>query len=203
MLALVEAYTKIVSNFCGSVNISYPFRLKTQPRSCGFKGFELVCENDRTIFPMKYGNFYVQNISYLYRTIHLLDVNLVKDNCSIPHSSIPVYPTSGLYVDSEMYLVNYRMKMNNSRVYIDASRCTNRSPSPTPPANFFYFLDGGTAPSNFHQSCTVEAQVPIMLSNITGLSTFDIYEMLMMGVHLSFDTYAFTGFLVWNSVVNV
>ncbi|XP_022735503.1 LEAF RUST 10 DISEASE-RESISTANCE LOCUS RECEPTOR-LIKE PROTEIN KINASE-like 2.4 [Durio zibethinus] len=137
------------SSFCGNVNISYPFRLNTQPDRCGFSWFELVCENNRTIFPMKYGNFYVQDISYVNRTIHLLDVSLDNDNCSIPHSSYPWYTPSGnsigLFLDgrydstaefSVMYLVNCKMKMINSSVYIDASRCsTNRSNSPTPPTS--------------------------------------------------------------------
>ncbi|XVF79064.1 hypothetical protein PTKIN_Ptkin14bG0189700 [Pterospermum kingtungense] len=36
-------------------------------------------------------------------------------------------------------------------------------------------------PSDMNQWCRIQAQVPIMLPNITGLSTFDIYNKLMMG----------------------
>ncbi|XVF18521.1 hypothetical protein REPUB_Repub11eG0029200 [Reevesia pubescens] len=191
------------SSFCGNLNISYPFRLKTQRHNCGFDRFKLECDkNNHTIFPMKHGNFYVQNISYSDKTIQFLDVNLDSDNCSIPYSSYPFYTPSGKRVPlynittgySSMYLVNCRMKMmNNSSVkYINASRCsssTNQySSSPTRP-NYFYFLDRRTAPSDFDQSCIVEAQVPIMLDNISGLSTFDIYKKLMMGVQLDWSEY--------------
>lgn len=201
--------------FCGNVNISDPFRLNTQPRKCGFEDGELVCENNRTIFPNKlYGKFYVEQISYFNYggTIHFLDVNLVKDNCSFPTSSYP--PSSGStihFLDMEsasvIYLVNCKMKMMNSSAYIDACRCTttNRSNS----TNFFYFLDGGTPPSDM-DSCTIEARVPIMLLNISGLSTFDIYNNLMMGVQLSWisvaDSYAYNWAYNWlgrNSFLNM
>ncbi|XWS10844.1 hypothetical protein CRYUN_Cryun38cG0032700 [Craigia yunnanensis] len=207
------------SSSCGNINISYPFRLKTQPQSCGFILFELACENNRTIFPMRYGNFYVQDISYVNRTIHLLDVNLVNDNCFIPHSSSPWYTPSGKNIGiplsagydtaefSVMYLLSCRMKMINSSVYIDASRCsTNRSShSPTPPTNYCYFLDGETEKfSDFHQSCIIVAQVPIMLSRIRGLSNSDIYKKLMMGFKLSWSILYFVDSLLrWNSVVKV
>ncbi|GMJ05402.1 hypothetical protein HRI_004209400 [Hibiscus trionum] len=37
------------SVFCGSLNISYPFRLKNQPPQCGDHRLELECEqNNRT-----------------------------------------------------------------------------------------------------------------------------------------------------------
>ncbi|XVE53057.1 hypothetical protein DITRI_Ditri02bG0173900 [Diplodiscus trichospermus] len=200
-----------IATFCGNVNISSPFRLKTDPRAkSSFEQYELVCtEDNRTILPDNFhGNFDVRNISYADKTIHLLDVNLVNDNCSFPYSSLPSPNSAGnqliyLYEYGIMYLVNCSMKMMDSSVYIDASRCsTNRSSSPTPPTNFFYFLDGGTPPSLFHQSCRIEAQVPIMLhDNISGLSTFDIYNKLMMGFQASWSQSSYG--LRWNSIHNV
>ncbi|XP_021288573.1 rust resistance kinase Lr10-like isoform X2 [Herrania umbratica] len=185
------------SSFCGNINISYPFRLKSQPRSCGNRKLELECddENNSTIFPMKYGNFYVQDISYSDRTIQLLDVSLGNDNCSIPHSSYPWYTPFAKNLEvyrstpdlSIMFLVNCTTQINDSSVYIDAFRCTN-TPSPQPPS--LYFLDGETINSDFHESCRIEAQVPIMLANITGLSTSDIYTKLLTGFQLSWFSYA-------------
>ncbi|XVE53060.1 hypothetical protein DITRI_Ditri02bG0174100 [Diplodiscus trichospermus] len=208
------------ATFCGNVKIRSAFRLNTQPRLFGIMRYELVCEDNRTIFPVEfYGNFSVQHISYVNKTIHLLDVSLVSDNCSFPYSSFPLLPVVHsiprwskyriilrLDESSIMYLVNCSMKMNSS-VYIDASRCrANRSSSPTPPTNFFYFWDGGTPPSLFHQSCRIEAQVPITyLYNISGLSTFDIYNKLMMGFQASWSdsSYFERGFLRWNSILGV
>ncbi|WRX28145.1 Wall-associated receptor kinase [Theobroma cacao] len=73
---------------CGDVNISYPFRLTSQPRECGVRRLELECDsNNRTTLAMKYGRFYVQNISYVYHTIQVIDANLGRNDCSLPRSS--------------------------------------------------------------------------------------------------------------------
>ncbi|XVF79086.1 hypothetical protein PTKIN_Ptkin14bG0191000 [Pterospermum kingtungense] len=215
------------STLCGNVNISSPFRLHTQPRKCGFKEYELVCQNNRTIFPINYngsfyGNFYVQNISYdddnLGGTIHFVDVSLLNDNCSFPSSSYPMVPHDhGYYTyystnsmlrgnlrsgSSIIFLVNCSMKMMNSSVYVDASRCsTNRSYA----TNFLYFLDGETLrPSDMNQWCRIQAQLPIMLPNISGLSTFHVYKELMMGFEFEwFTSYFIIDYLRWNSISNV
>ncbi|KAK9025578.1 hypothetical protein V6N11_038441 [Hibiscus sabdariffa] len=184
------------STLCGNLNISYPFRIKSRPRSCGRKTFELVCDNNRAILSRGHGDFYVQHISYVKHTIQLVDVNLDNHSCSFPHSSLPLdYPFNGTLVQheshhdpfynySEIYVVKCSRKMNQSWSgvnYIDASRC---SASPPTTDFFCYFLDGKTAPSGLHPSCTVEARVPSSLHNISGASTSDIYKNLMIGVQL-------------------
>ncbi|TYI96135.1 hypothetical protein E1A91_D01G049100v1 [Gossypium mustelinum] len=205
---------------CGNLSIRYPFRLTTEPQSCGLKRFELLCDNNRAIFPMDRGNFYVQHIFYDNQTIHIVDVNVDKDDCSIPLSSLPfgsptsrkfpqIGATSYTYLDTEfefdtftyeeMFVMNCSTKMNKSwsgANYINACRC---SPCPPTNKNYFYFLDGGTAHSAFHPSCTVEALVPISLQNINGLSTFDIYRRLRMGTQI---TWSLQFKLRWGSVVN-
>ncbi|KAK5844334.1 hypothetical protein PVK06_000470 [Gossypium arboreum] len=90
-------------------------------------------------------------------------------------------------------------KMNKSwsgANYINACRCSSCPPTNK---NYFYFLDGATATSAFHPSCTVEALVPISLHNINGLSTFDIYRRLRMGTQI---TWNLQSKLRWGSVVN-
>ncbi|XP_039026904.1 uncharacterized protein LOC120160593 [Hibiscus syriacus] len=202
---------------CGNLNISHPFRLKSHHHSCGLKVFELVCDNNRTILSGEQGNFYVQHISYVKYTIHLVDVNLYNHYCSLPHGSLPLrYSYNGklsqpeidsyaYYNYSEVYVVKCSRKMKKSWSgvnYIDASRCSS-----SPPTNdlFYYFLDGKTAPSDLHTSCTVDARVPINLHNISDASTFDIYKKLMMGVQLRWSPNIREGYpwLQWNSVVNV
>ncbi|ESR61594.1 hypothetical protein CICLE_v10016432mg [Citrus x clementina] len=57
-------------------SIRYPFRLKTQPTSCGLEGFELSCLSDKTIWHLpSSGDYYVLEISYLDRSITITDVN--------------------------------------------------------------------------------------------------------------------------------
>ncbi|TYH20874.1 hypothetical protein ES288_A05G463500v1 [Gossypium darwinii] len=178
-------------SFCGNVYISHPFRLKGQPRGCGYSWYELECKRNRTSFPTEYGNFYVLNISYVNQTVRLVDVSLVDENCSIPRSSI-VGDIIG-YGAGTMYLVNCTTRMKSSSVYVDASRCpTNISSSPW---TYFYFPVSFSNISNFHHSCRFIAQFPVMLSNISGLSPSYIYKNLLEGV----EVYWHMGYRFWPS----
>ncbi|XVF18384.1 hypothetical protein REPUB_Repub11eG0016800 [Reevesia pubescens] len=180
------------SAFCGNINISYPFRLKTQPRNCGYHNHELECENNnRTTLVMKYGKFSVKEIYYENYTMRLVDARIDNDDCSsLPLSSFlfrgldcgnPYYSLNTYLV----YLVNCTTAMNSS-LYVDASRCANSS---SRPSSFFYFFDSETPVSDFNQSCTVEAEVPIVVDNntIAGMSTLDIYKKLSMGFEPSWE----------------
>ena len=177
------------SAFCGNFNISYPFRLKTQPRNCGYHNLELECENkNRTTLVMKHGKFSVQEIFYQNYTMRVVDTSLDRDDCnSLSLSSIDL----GLFCenpyflpsDSFMYLVNCT-RPTKSSLYVDASRCANSS---FRPSSYFYFIDRNTHPSDFNQSCTVEAEVPITVHNISEMSTLDIYKKLSKGFLLSWD----------------
>jgi len=76
---------------CGNIhNISYPFRLNTDPESCGNKNYELVCENNvRPTLNLSMVKYYVQAINYSDFTIRLVEAGVQKDDCfSIPRHSI-------------------------------------------------------------------------------------------------------------------
>ncbi|KAE8703351.1 PR5-like receptor kinase [Hibiscus syriacus] len=190
------------SSICGDVEIRNPFRLTTQPSMCGDHRFELECDRkNRTSLLMKYGRFNVRNITYGTRvtysnigsqvqnityesyTMQAIDANLSKDdNCSLPRSSFGVddfctVPYSLGYPSQMMFLVNCKRPMKSSS-YINASRCSTSSSHP--PASYFYFLDGETPATKFDESCTIDALVPIMVKNISGMSTSDIYQNLLL-----------------------
>ncbi|GMI79380.1 hypothetical protein like AT5G38260 [Hibiscus trionum] len=171
---------------CGNVEIRSPFRLKDQPPKCGNKRFELECNRNRTVsFPMKYGNFYVLGISYVNQTLRIVDASLVDGNCSVPRSSFSLnQDLMSWYGAHIMYLVNCTTKINSS-VYIDASRCGTNGNSSSSPWTYFYFPGKYSNISYLHQSCRFVAQLPFQLSNITGLSTSDIYTDLLKGVEVS------------------
>ncbi|XWS10581.1 hypothetical protein CRYUN_Cryun38cG0008600 [Craigia yunnanensis] len=186
------------SAFCGNFNISYPFRLKTQPRNCDYHRLELECENNnRTTLVMKHEKFSVKEIFYHNYTMRVVDASLDRDDCnSLSLSSLDLeyhcenpysvylandYPTRF----SIMYLVNCT-RPTKSSLYVDASRCANSS---SRPSSYFYFMDGNTQPSDFNQSCTVEAEVPITVNNILGMSSLDIYKKLSKGFLLSWEYY--------------
>nr|KJB12851.1 hypothetical protein B456_002G039500 [Gossypium raimondii] len=167
------------STFCGNLNISYPFRLKNQPPQCGCHDLELECENNNyTTLVLREGKFFVQNIFYENKTIQVMDSNLDKNDCnSLPLSSIYFNRESEASI---MYVVNCTKPIRSSQ-YIDTSRCTTKSNTSSPPTSFFYFLDENTV-LNLNQACTVEAVVPIMVKNISGMSTLTIYNKLYEGV---------------------
>ena len=134
---------------------------------------------------------------------NVLYPSLGMDHCSLPLSLSRFYHDSAFcvrylpdiyfpvwFLDSPefwdhysvMYLVNCSTPVKSS-LYVEASRCTNTSSHPS--SSYFYFLDRKTRASDFIQSCTVIAEVPIMVNNITGLSTWQIYEKLLMGLEFS------------------
>ncbi|KAH1120666.1 hypothetical protein J1N35_003826 [Gossypium stocksii] len=182
------------STFCGNLNISFPFRLKGQPPQCGWS--ELECENNnRTTLVGRGGKFSVQEISYEVNRMRVVDASMDTDDCnSLPLSSVFSYgyePFPFLRYDyygsslNTIYVVNCTKPIKSS-LYIEASRCTTKSNTPSSlPTFHFYFLNEKTHPSDINQACTVEAEVPIMVDNITGMSTLDIYKILQEGFWLS------------------
>ncbi|KAK8622536.1 hypothetical protein V6N13_117446 [Hibiscus sabdariffa] len=173
--------------FCGSLNISYPLRLKKQPPQCGYHELELECEqNNRTTLVGIGGNFSVEEIFYENQTMRVVDAGLNMHNCiSLPRSSVHYPQWRYSYEDGEssiMHVVNCR-KPIRSALYIEASRCSIKSNT----SSYFYFLDYHTDLSDFDRSCTVEAEILISVDNISAMSTLDIYNKLSEGVLLTWD----------------
>ncbi|TYJ48167.1 hypothetical protein E1A91_A01G041600v1 [Gossypium mustelinum] len=187
------------STFCGNLNISFPFRMKGQSPQCGYINLELECENNnRTTLVGRGGKFFVQEILYEGYTMRVVDASMDTDDCnSLPLSS--VYYSYGLIffpflhydyskpsATSIIYVVNCT-KPIKSLFYIEASRCITKSNTPSLPTFHFYFLNGNIHPSDINQACTVEAEVPVMVDNITSMSTLDIYKKLQEGFWLSWN----------------
>ncbi|KAK8985472.1 hypothetical protein V6N11_068728 [Hibiscus sabdariffa] len=195
------------SVFCGNLNISHPFRLKNQPRQCGDHRLVLECDgNNRTTLLVREGKFSVQQIFYEYHSMRVAFTSLDTDNCkplplitSIQFNSTPegidyhFYPPPTIYYYyfgadplSTIYVVNCTKPIKSS-LYIEASSCTTNSNT----SSYFYFLDQNTPSSYFNQSCTVEAELPISVDNISGMSTPDIYEKLSEGFLISWHKYQY------------
>ena len=131
---------------CGDIlNISSPFRLKSDPENCGNWRYELSCENNLTVLYLYSVKYLVRAINYNNYTIRIADANVRKDNCySIPYYSLSKYNFS--YRDSyrtyqkiwikESYY-SFRRQLSkaiiflkcenrvNSSVYIDTAPCFN------------------------------------------------------------------------------
>ncbi|TYH86448.1 hypothetical protein ES332_D01G043600v1 [Gossypium tomentosum] len=189
-------------------NNIFPFRLKNQPPHCGHYGFEFECENNnRTTLVGRGGKFSVQQIFYENYTIQMVDASLDMDDCnSLPLTSVDYYDyeLSNFYLSSNnyyysyynnrrlegsiIYVMNCTTPIKSSHNYIEASRCTIKSnTSSSLSTSHFYFLNGNTQPSYINQACTIEVEVPIMVDNITGMSTLDIYKKLLEGFWVEWD----------------
>ncbi|XP_060671085.1 uncharacterized protein LOC132800802 [Ziziphus jujuba] len=133
---------------CGNIpNISYPFRLQTDPPNCGKKRYELSCENNNrsTVLNLYSGKYHVRAINYDNYTIRLADVNIDKANCfTVPLYSLAAYnftdesPYSGSFLnDNGKTLDNISLseviifiKCENpveSPLYVPTEPCINSS----------------------------------------------------------------------------
>ncbi|XP_055960945.1 LEAF RUST 10 DISEASE-RESISTANCE LOCUS RECEPTOR-LIKE PROTEIN KINASE-like 2.2 [Mercurialis annua] len=113
---------------CGNIrNISHPFRLKSDPKQCGYdNSFELSCENNLTILPLNSVKYQVQAIDYFNQTIRLKDPNVNKDNCSsIPlHSWADHYSNNFVRYGETISLLFLKCTNSvNDPLYVDASAC--------------------------------------------------------------------------------
>jgi hypothetical protein len=80
------------SSSCGSIrNISYPFRLTSDPKNCGDQRYNLSCENNQTLVLHLYdGRYYVRQINYNNNTIRVVDPGIGL-NADEYYSFIPRY----------------------------------------------------------------------------------------------------------------
>ncbi|XP_073064245.1 LEAF RUST 10 DISEASE-RESISTANCEUS RECEPTOR-LIKE PROTEIN KINASE-like 2.1 [Primulina eburnea] len=95
---------------CGNIPISYPFRLKDDPKYCGHhnRSYELSCENNTTasVYIDQY-KYHVRAINYLNYTIRVVDPSIKNnDSCSFP-----------TYSPKWEELVSYYKLMNSYNVY--------------------------------------------------------------------------------------
>ncbi|XP_006365615.1 uncharacterized protein [Solanum tuberosum] len=139
---LAEQRQQCVPSSCGHIhNISYPFRLKSDPKHCGLENYELSCEGNRAILTILLNdwngslNYYVQAINYDNSTIRLVDPGIREQViCSLPQNSITIYPTL-VGFDSRIYFVQLTVPITlfscpfaiNSPVFVEITNCLNRS----------------------------------------------------------------------------
>ncbi|KAF3432844.1 hypothetical protein FNV43_RR23946 [Rhamnella rubrinervis] len=188
---------------CGKIhNISYPFRLKDDPKHCGRKRYTLSCENNITILYLYSGKYNVEAINYNNYTIRLVDSNFHKGNCSF----IPLYSLASFnFSYSDLYsTVLYRAKLLpiplvetrifmtcenpvNSPLYVDTAPCiTSKRPYYS-----YIMVRGNLSVDRMEDSC--RTQLVVMSSwkrkNIkkknTTSSYMDIHNELLYGFELS------------------
>ncbi|KAG8655504.1 LEAF RUST 10 DISEASE-RESISTANCE LOCUS RECEPTOR-LIKE PROTEIN KINASE-like 2.1 [Manihot esculenta] len=184
---------------CGkNHNISYPFRLQTDPKNCGNHSYELSCENNLTVFNLNGGRYFVQSINYDNFTIRLVDAGVHPDNCS----SIPRFPF--IYDLSERYSTyRYQWSETEERKWaklrqrpelsqmIMFIKCQNPVKSPpyvetAPCLNSSYVNIGDMKANDLMELCSVEmiSLFPLFPAK-KNMSFLEIHRQLAFGFQLS------------------
>ncbi|KAM4084565.1 hypothetical protein ACB094_08G142100 [Castanea mollissima] len=189
---------------CGNIhNISYPFRLKSDPEICGDSRYELSCENNRTtvlhLFARKY---HVQEIYYNNYTIRVVDSGIWKDNYfSFPSYSLNRYNFSqyrSAYTtylpkrteDTELSRSVVLMSCDkpvNSLFYLDASTC-NIDSGEDFKKRYRYVKVGRTNASDVEDSCKVEKMFLTSWpesDDPINTSCTDVHNELLYGLHFA------------------
>ena len=200
---------------CGNIhNISYPFRLNTDPQSCGNKLFELACENNvRPTLYLYMEKYYVQAINYSDFTIRLVDAAVQKDDCfSIPHHSFTeelLRSADGNYyyeikwrdISVLTFLCCKNQMLNPPDYIMDASSCKNgsgtaynssssssiSSPSCVNMEGHSYVMVDGHI-QDVPDLCRINLIYPVP-ENMTNMSYTDVHDILVYGFELSWFSF--------------
>ncbi|KAL4594851.1 hypothetical protein ACB092_12G048800 [Castanea dentata] len=180
---------------CGNIhNISFPFRLNTDPENCGDPRYELSCENNHTVLLYLFGGkYFVQEISYNNYTIRIVDSGMHKDNYfsfSTPTYSLSLHKFSLEYLSRSLALMSCE-KSVNSPLYLDTSTCNfndNSSSISDSKRRYRYVKVGRTKASEVEDSCQVEKMFltswPIN-NDDPNISCTDVHNELAYGFELS------------------
>ncbi|XP_061947198.1 LEAF RUST 10 DISEASE-RESISTANCE LOCUS RECEPTOR-LIKE PROTEIN KINASE-like 2.2 [Populus nigra] len=200
---------------CGNIhNISYPFRLNTDPKGCGNKNYELACENNvRPTLLLDKEKYYVQAINYSDFTIRLVDAAVQKDDCfSIPHHSFTKKLRLSAY-DNYYYETNWpdssmltficcKNQMLNPPDYImDASSCKNGSGTAYSSSSSSSISSPSCVDMEGHSYVMVDGQIQdvpdlcrinliyYVPKNMRNKSYTDVHDILVYGFELSWFSF--------------
>nr|GMD51664.1 rust resistance kinase Lr10-like isoform X1 [Ipomoea batatas] len=206
---LVIHYFSLLSNShycnpssCGSIhNISYPFRLDTDPQHCGNPYYLLTCEQNQTVVTIHSQKYFVRAINYNNNTIHVVDPGVQQNNiCSFPQYALPkdsllryrVYPYEIAYTTYvPVIFMRCPFPMKSSAFVETTKDCWNKSSDS--PGGYAYVKLGRLNASDLRISCRVEIitmttswqiQENNVSENVSRL-LLEIHDALMYGFELS------------------
>lgn len=202
LLLLIPVTCKSIINHrchssCGDeLDISYPFRLKTDPKECGLGWFELTCKNNRTILQIHSGIYYVEEINYNFSTIRIVDAGLNKDDCSV----LPLHSlTHRNFSGRNMYRISHRNRPINFiscttpltfTPFVDTEFCSDNNSNSlllTSPQKQTFVVNNPVRVSDMEDSCSISM---VVWASSYGLKTRNtsfspIHEQLLHGTELS------------------
>ncbi|KAL3345661.1 hypothetical protein AABB24_024558, partial [Solanum stoloniferum] len=178
------------SSACGHIrNISYPFRLNTDPEHCGYGlAFELACESNQTVKWLFSKKFYVQAINYNNQTIHLVDPTLQTqdDLCSFKPQHILFNKANTIfhsyYVADPIFMINCPFAVNNCSTFVEIIGCKLSRPT--------YLKIGVIDASALSDGCRVEfigwTSWPNIIYTENNISLSDFHQAILYGFELRY-----------------
>ncbi|XP_030549133.2 rust resistance kinase Lr10-like [Rhodamnia argentea] len=151
-----ESRRRCFPSSCGDIrNISFPFRLKSDPKGCGL--IELACEDNRTIYYVKKARYYMQSIDYSNRLVKFVDDGLQRDNCSsLPRYSLLGYGYNGTARNvSTLVIVNCSERVD-SPFYIATGSCVKGPHSSNTSLNWNLYALVNPKASYIQDFCTIQ-----------------------------------------------
>ncbi|RWR93502.1 rust resistance kinase Lr10 isoform X1 [Cinnamomum micranthum f. kanehirae] len=200
-----NAETQGCVSSCGPVtNISYPFRLKQSPASCGRPApdYELTCENNQTVWNFMSNRYYVLDITYEEMrsgSIRIVDSVLRPDSCSsiLSYNSSSVPHIEYMYGSSSSLVVFLNCSVAiEDQAYTLVEPCIRSSPH-----TYLYAIISGWGESTMevyevNTSCEVVMHIPISdLYQYDGKNSTpysEIQDVLMRGFECPWDYYTFS-----------
>jgi hypothetical protein len=188
-------------SYCGSIlNISYPFRLTSDPKNCGDRRYNLSCENNQTLVLHLYdGRYYVRQINYTDYTIRVVDPGIGL-NANEYYSFIPRYSLEYTNFNSgDPYQIASTLstifaeceKPVNSRYHLNISACIKDGVYPTSKRYTYALFGYKHAAVKLGDLCQVEQISFISYSDhyyndyLRKISCTDFHNELLRGFELS------------------
>jgi hypothetical protein len=193
---------------CGSIlNISYPFRLTSDPKNCGDQRYNLSCENNQTLVLHLYlGRYYVRQINYNNNTIRVVDPGIGL-NTNEYYSFIPRYSLDktnfsswdpygiSSYSSNTVILVKCEKPLNISGYHLNISACIEDEVNSNSKRYTYALFKYYHAAVELEDLCQVE-QISFISGSyryydhdaLKNISCTDFHNKLLWGFELSLST---------------
>ncbi|KAG6391189.1 hypothetical protein SASPL_148941 [Salvia splendens] len=210
-LLILSLDANCVPSSCGAIrNISYPFRLTSDPNDCGRSEFELTCENNITSLHLNSHKYYVKFINYQNSTIMLIDASINNDTLCIPSSSSPppfnsIDPYYNYYsiLQQSVNLISCPHPLHNSSSLFTniTPHCASYSSAP----GFRYVKVGRLKASEVPQTCELDLIVmtswPGFEYSKKNVSFEEIQQSVLYGFELFFCSWCGEQVTIWRKLL--
>lgn len=171
---------------CGELqDISYPFRLKSDPPDCGNLTYELSCIDNQPFLELPSGNSYlVTSISYENATIEVVDKSLATGKCDLPFETL----TASSFLNGYRFIDGHSWAtfINCSRKKNDTIDNQHGSVPCLSQNNRFVYVYNGYSVNSLLASCSYITMVPVSAVDVNTVGD-GIFQTFKDGFTLSWE----------------